>query len=56
MIEEPFSEQNGLVNSTLKIVKHKVYETYADRIASLYTVEGKQADSPGNIEALREIL
>lgn len=56
VIEEPFSEQNGLVNSTLKIVKHKVYETYADRIASLYTVEGKQVASPGNIEALREIL
>jgi long-chain acyl-CoA synthetase len=56
VIEEPFSEQNGLVNSTLKIVKHKVYETYADRIASLYTVEGKQVTSPGNIEALREIL
>ncbi len=56
MIEEPFSEQNGLVNSTMKIVKHKVYEVYADRIASLYTPEGKQAASPGNLEALGKIL
>lgn len=56
IIEEPFSEQNGLVNSTMKIVKHKVYEVYADRIASLYTVEGKQVNSPGNREALSKIL
>ena len=56
VIEEPFSEQNGLVNSTMKIVKHKVYETYADRIASLYTVEGKQAASPENLQALKKIL
>lgn len=56
VIEEPFSEQNGLVNSTMKIVKHKVYEAYASRIASLYTPEGKQAASPENLEALRKIL
>jgi long-chain acyl-CoA synthetase len=56
VIEEPFSEQNGLVNSTMKIVKHKVYEVYADRIESLYTPEGKQAASTGNLEALGKIL
>lgn len=56
IIEEPFSEQNGLVNSTMKIVKHKVYETYASRIASLYTPEGKQATSPDNLEALKKLL
>lgn len=54
VIEEPFSEQNGLVNSTMKIVKHKVYEVYASRIASLYTLEGKQATSPDNLEALKK--
>ncbi len=56
VIEEPFSEQNGLVNSTMKIVKHKVYEAYASRIASLYTPEGKQATSPENLEALKKLL
>ncbi|WP_352421538.1 AMP-binding protein [Proteiniphilum sp.] len=56
IIEKPFSEQNGLVNSTMKIVKHKVYETYASRIASLYTPEGKQATSPDNLEALKKLL
>lgn len=56
IIEEPFSEQNGFVNSTMKIVKHKVYETYVSRIASLYTPEGKQATSPDNLEALKKLL
>lgn len=56
VIDEPFSEKNGLVNSTMKIVKHKVYETYAARIASLYTPEGKKADSKENIEAFGRIL
>ncbi|MEA4917353.1 AMP-dependent synthetase/ligase [Proteiniphilum sp.] len=56
VIEEPFSEQNGLMNSTMKLVKHKIYEVYASRIASLYTTEGKQAASPENLEALRKIL
>ena len=41
VIEESFSEKNGMVNSTMKIVKHKVYEKYADRIAELHTREKK---------------
>lgn len=56
VIEEPFSEQNGFMNSTMKIVKHKVYEAYAPRIDSLYTPEGKQAISPENLEALKKLL
>lgn len=56
VIEEPFSEKNGLMNSTLKIVKHKVYEKYASRIEYLYTPEGKQAASTANLEALEKLL
>lgn len=56
IIEEPFSEANGMVNSTMKIVKHKVYDAYNDRIQQLYTTEGKKATSPANIEALNKLL
>ena len=56
VIEEPFSEKNGMVNSTMKIVKHKVYEKYADRIAELHTAEGKQPDSPANLEVLAKLM
>ena len=56
IIEESFTEKNGMVNSTMKIVKHKVYDAYNDRIQQLYTTEGKKATSPANIEALNKLL
>ena len=56
VIEEPFSEKNGMVNSTMKIVKHKVYEIYADRIAELHTAEGKKPDSANNLRVLKRLL
>lgn len=56
IIEEPFSEQNGLINSTMKIVKHKVYERYAQEIELLHTAEGKQPDSEGNLQVLGRLL
>lgn len=53
VIGEPFSEQNGLVNSTMKVIRGKVEERYADRIAKLYETGGKDIISNENIEALR---
>lgn len=56
IIEEPFSEKNGMVNSTMKIVKHKVYEAYDNRIQELYTPEGKKSTSASNLEVLAKLL
>lgn len=55
-IEEHFSEKNGMVNSTMKIVKHVVYETYQDRLNELYTAEGKRATSPSNLKVIENLL
>ena len=52
VLPEPFTEQNGMVNSTMKIVRGKVEKTYAGRISQLYTPEGKQPVNAWNIEAL----
>jgi long-chain acyl-CoA synthetase len=52
IIGEAFSEQNGLVNSTMKIIRGKVEERYATRIEKLYTPEGKCITHKENIEAL----
>lgn len=41
IVDEPFSERNGLVNSTMKIVRNKVEERYRERLDDLYTPEGK---------------
>lgn len=51
VLPEPFTEQNGMVNSTLKIVRGKVEKAYTDRIAYLYTPEGKNPLNPLNKEA-----
>ena len=56
LIEEPFSEENGLINSTMKIVKHKVYERYAQEIEMLHTAEGKRPDSDNNLKVLENLL
>lgn len=53
VIGEPFTEQNGLVNSTMKIIRGKVEERYADRIEKLYVNGGKEIVNPENIDALR---
>lgn len=52
VVGEPFTEQNGLVNSTMKIIRGKVEERYADRIAKLYEAGGKEILHQDNIDAL----
>ncbi len=41
ILPEPFTEQNGMINSTMKVVRGKVEKTYASRIDYMYTPEGK---------------
>lgn len=52
VIGEPFTEQNGLVNSTMKIIRGKVEERYADRIEKLYVNGGKEIVNQENIDVL----
>jgi len=56
ILEESFTEQNGLVNSTMKIVRGKVEEKYKDRIEYLYTSEGKNHLNQKNREIVRSLL
>lgn len=52
VLPEPFTEQNHMVNSTMKIVRGKVEEFYADRIEYAYTPEGKELMNEKNMAAL----
>lgn len=52
VLPEPFTEQNHMVNSTMKIVRGKVEEFYADRIEYAYTPEGKELMNDKNMAAL----
>lgn len=54
--DEPFTEHNGLINSTMKIVRGKVEHYYAARLERLFTVEGKRLDSPENVAAVERLL
>lgn len=52
ILPEPFTEQNGMVNSTMKIVRGKVEKAYADRLEQLYTPEGKNPQNKWNYESI----
>ena len=52
VLPEAFTEQNHLVNSTMKIVRGKVEEYYKDRIDYAYTTEGKELLNEKNIAAV----
>jgi long-chain acyl-CoA synthetase len=56
VIPQPFGEDHGLVNSTMKLVRHKVRDFYRGRIDELYAVPSAGPLLPGNREALREAL
>jgi long-chain acyl-CoA synthetase len=52
VLSEPFTEQNKFLNSTLKMVRGRIEEHYAERIDHLYTAEGKSAVNDRNLRAL----
>ena len=56
IVDEAFTEQNGLVNSTMKIVRSKVEEHFKERLAYLYTPEGKALKNPRNLASLEKLL
>lgn len=52
VLPEQFTEQNHLVNSTMKVVRGKVEEYFADRIDYAYTDEGKELFNEKNLASL----
>jgi len=52
VLPEAFTEQNLLLNSSMKMVRGKIEERYKDRLAYLFTAEGKPVINPFNLEAL----
>ncbi len=52
IVEEPFSEQNGTINSTMKLVRHKVSEVYKEYIEYSYLPEGSTTMNKKNLSLL----
>lgn len=56
ILNEAFTEDNGMINSTLKMVRSKVAGHYEDLIKFLYTPDGKKLTNEKNVIALKKLL
>ncbi|HRV88246.1 MAG TPA: AMP-binding protein [Prolixibacteraceae bacterium] len=54
LLPEPFTEQNGLINSTMKMVRGKITKYFAKELDYLYKPEAKSIVNPVNLEAVRK--
>lgn len=54
--DQPFTEQNGLVNSTMKVVRNKVEKAFEEAISHAYTPDGKVVDNARNVASMRQLL
>ena len=55
ILEQSFTEDNGLMNSTMKIVRGKIMEKYQDLIDYLYTPDAKVVTNERNIEEVEKM-
>jgi len=56
ILDESFTLDNSLLNSTGKVVRSKVTEYHKDKIDFLYTPEAKNIVNPENTEALKRLF
>ena len=56
IVDAAFPEQNGLVNSTMKVVRGKVEEHFRNRLDYLYSAEGRSLKNPENLASLKKIV
>jgi len=55
ILEEGFNEENGLMNSTMKMVRGKIMDRYTDLIEYLYSPDGKDVSNERNIEEIEKM-
>lgn len=55
ILHESFNDKNGLINSTLKLVRGKVETHFKARIEHLYTPEGKQIQNSTNHNSISRL-
>jgi long-chain acyl-CoA synthetase len=53
VLPEAFTEQNGMMNSTMKVVRGKVEKFYKERIDILYSADGKNLYEQHNVDAFK---
>jgi long-chain acyl-CoA synthetase len=53
VLADGFTEQNGLMNSTLKMVRGRIVECHANRIREAFGADGKNVCNAQNRKAIR---
>jgi long-chain acyl-CoA synthetase len=56
IVPTPFSDKDGTVNSTMKIVRHRIAAVHAGLIEYSYTPEGSKTVNERNLATLRELF
>jgi long-chain acyl-CoA synthetase len=56
IVSEPFTEQNHMINSTMKMVRFKIQEVYQDKIEVMYTPEGSNSVNDINRQTIKKYL
>ncbi len=56
ILSEPFSEQNKLLNSTMKMVRGRIIEAYKGRLEGLFSATARDMDNDANRKELQKIL
>ena len=51
-----FSEKDGTINSTMKVVRHRIAELHRERLEYSYTPEGSTTINQRNLQTLRDIF
>jgi long-chain acyl-CoA synthetase len=56
LLPESFNESNGMMNSTLKMVRSKIEKAYPDVLEHLLCAEGRKHLSEQNLQAVRQLF
>jgi len=56
ILEEEFSEENKMINSTLKIVRHRITEIYQDKLDLMYGTETQKKALEENIKVISKLF
>ena len=54
VLPEAFTQDNGLLNATMKMVRGKIVEYFSKELEFLYTREAKSFENPVNLEAIKK--
>ena len=56
IVEEPFTEHNQMINSTMKMVRYKITETYQYLIDEMLATEGQKVECKHNLDVLEKLI